>query len=142
MKQYSAYTMCPRPFGVVYEGRGEKKRFMRGNEVYKSGDGTLTDVRDQLMNMLRLNQVDRGTSACMVKCGLQETFKDRHLCQERLRQFSRKEDKCEEMHRRNEGISSSSLLSGGTFYSPPMPFQKNMLGIPVEGIMRVPDTYC
>ncbi|GJX92726.1 hypothetical protein Tco_0347312 [Tanacetum coccineum] len=25
IKQYPTYTMCPRPFGVVYEGRGEKK---------------------------------------------------------------------------------------------------------------------
>nr|GEU76782.1 hypothetical protein [Tanacetum cinerariifolium] len=36
------------PFGAVYEGRGEKKRFMRSNKVYKFCDGTLIDVRDEL----------------------------------------------------------------------------------------------
>ncbi|GKE29792.1 hypothetical protein Tco_1445176, partial [Tanacetum coccineum] len=40
-----------------YEGRGEKKRFIGGDEVYKFCDETLTDVRYQLANILRLNQV-------------------------------------------------------------------------------------
>ncbi|GJW74119.1 hypothetical protein Tco_0133489 [Tanacetum coccineum] len=35
IKHYPAYTMCPKPFGVVYEGRDEKKRFIRDDEVYK-----------------------------------------------------------------------------------------------------------
>ncbi|GJY78605.1 hypothetical protein Tco_0484406 [Tanacetum coccineum] len=56
IKHYRAYTTCPKPFGVVHEGRDEKKKFMRGDEIHKFCDGTLTDVRDQLMNMLRLNQ--------------------------------------------------------------------------------------
>ncbi|GKA69256.1 hypothetical protein Tco_0775320 [Tanacetum coccineum] len=41
IKQYPTYTMCPKPFGVVYEGRGELKKFMRSNEVFKFCDETL-----------------------------------------------------------------------------------------------------
>ncbi|GJY07051.1 hypothetical protein Tco_0374105 [Tanacetum coccineum] len=56
IKDYSTHTMCPRPFGVVYEGRGGLKYFMRSYEVFKFCNGTLIDVRDQLKNMLRLNK--------------------------------------------------------------------------------------
>ncbi|GKA50066.1 hypothetical protein Tco_0743139 [Tanacetum coccineum] len=51
--------MCPRPFGVFYEGRCEKKRFMGSSKFHKFCDGTLKDVQKKLMIMLRLNQVDR-----------------------------------------------------------------------------------
>ncbi|GJW61211.1 hypothetical protein Tco_0110546 [Tanacetum coccineum] len=44
-------------FMRIYEGKEEKKRFMRGDEVYKFYDGTLTNARDQLANLLKLNQV-------------------------------------------------------------------------------------
>nr|GEV88945.1 hypothetical protein [Tanacetum cinerariifolium] len=43
----------------IYEGRNEKKKFIRGDKVYKLCDGTLTDVRDQLVNLLRMNQVGK-----------------------------------------------------------------------------------
>nr|GEY27171.1 hypothetical protein [Tanacetum cinerariifolium] len=59
IKHYPTYTTCPKPFGVVYKGRDEKKKFMRGDEILEFCDGTLTDVREQLMNMLRLNQVGK-----------------------------------------------------------------------------------
>ncbi|GJR47138.1 hypothetical protein Tco_1315241 [Tanacetum coccineum] len=59
IEYYPAYTTCPKPFGVVYEGRNKKKKFMRGDEVYKFYDGTLTYVGDQLVNLLKMNQVEK-----------------------------------------------------------------------------------
>ncbi|GKB64939.1 hypothetical protein Tco_0921125 [Tanacetum coccineum] len=50
---------CPRPFRVVYKGKGELKKFLRSNEVYKICDGTLIDVQDQLKNNLRLSRVEK-----------------------------------------------------------------------------------
>ncbi|GKB53679.1 hypothetical protein Tco_0904432 [Tanacetum coccineum] len=57
IEHYLAYTTCLTPFGVVYEGRDETKKFMGGDEVSKFYDGILIDVKDQLKSMLMLNQV-------------------------------------------------------------------------------------
>ncbi|GJV47335.1 hypothetical protein Tco_1026364 [Tanacetum coccineum] len=57
IEHYPTYTSCPKPFEVVFEGRNEMKRFMRGDEVSNFCDRTLTNVRYQLANMLRMNQV-------------------------------------------------------------------------------------
>ncbi|GJQ99503.1 hypothetical protein Tco_0522488 [Tanacetum coccineum] len=40
---------------LVYEDWDETKKFIRGDEVFKICDGTLTEVKDQLANMLRMN---------------------------------------------------------------------------------------
>ncbi|GJS29089.1 hypothetical protein Tco_0489709 [Tanacetum coccineum] len=50
-----AYTTSLTPFRVVYEDWNETKKFMRGDEVFKFCDGTLTRFRDQLGNMLIMN---------------------------------------------------------------------------------------
>ncbi|GJS84707.1 hypothetical protein Tco_0751248 [Tanacetum coccineum] len=53
------YKSVQKPWcGYSLMRRGEeKKRFIGGDEVYKFCDETLTDVRYQLANILRLNQV-------------------------------------------------------------------------------------
>ncbi|GJT41488.1 zf-CCHC domain-containing protein [Tanacetum coccineum] len=67
IQQYPTYTMCPRSFGVVYEGKGELKKFMRSNEVFKFFDGTLVDVHDQLENNLKLNRVEKFYEGLNIK---------------------------------------------------------------------------
>ncbi|GJZ40491.1 hypothetical protein Tco_0587054 [Tanacetum coccineum] len=59
IKLYPAYTTCPRSYGLVYEDKGGVKTFMGLCELHKFCDGTLIDVRDQLVNMIRLNQVGK-----------------------------------------------------------------------------------
>nr|GEZ27477.1 hypothetical protein [Tanacetum cinerariifolium] len=53
LKRKEAYIAYSNPRGFIYQNKDKKNRLMRIDELYKFGDGTLTDVRTALDDRLK-----------------------------------------------------------------------------------------
>ncbi|GJZ40685.1 hypothetical protein Tco_0587571 [Tanacetum coccineum] len=74
IKHYPPYTTCPKPFGVVYEGRGGKKR--KHAQIESSG----TEVRVAVQHRVSIRDVQRSTSMLMkIEAVLKERRQIRRL---------------------------------------------------------------
>nr|GEV11001.1 hypothetical protein [Tanacetum cinerariifolium] len=51
LKEY--YTIISKPRAVIYKNRNDQKKMLRGNEVHKFSDGTLTRVLHKLDHMVK-----------------------------------------------------------------------------------------
>ncbi|GKB65316.1 hypothetical protein Tco_0921502 [Tanacetum coccineum] len=76
--------------------KNEKKRFLKGDEVSKLCDGTLTDIKDQLENMLRLNRAGQRHECLYNKEWSTRDVKRYTSMLKKIETVLRKEDMCEE----------------------------------------------
>nr|GEY31505.1 hypothetical protein [Tanacetum cinerariifolium] len=53
LKRREAYTAYSNPRGFIYQNKDKKNRLMRIDELHKSSDGTLNDVRNALNDRLK-----------------------------------------------------------------------------------------